>query len=150
MSETNENFDDFLDHVELLGTGALRNQRATTTTTTTATTNTNTRRRRRPRRQATATRTRVTRRARRRPDSGAGAATRRLNPRQQQRRRLRQERIAQDQIHRRIENVNAVSRDEPVSTRGITIRSEAPRLSIYGDEPVALYVFFFCLHPFSH
>lgn len=101
-----------------------------------------TRRQRRVRQETTTNRTRGRTRRQRARGRATHSERRRLNPREEQRRQLRRERLAQEQIHRRIEIVNAAARDEPTTTaRGVAIRSDVPRLSIYGDEPVALYVF---------
>ncbi|UJR26601.1 hypothetical protein I4U23_007921 [Adineta vaga] len=96
-------------------TGGVRNQR---------TTSPNTRSRRRPQQ----------RRRRRTP------APRRPTLLQQQRQRHRRQRTILHQVNRRINNVNTITRNGSLQSDSgnSTIRTEAPRLSIFNGEPIAL------------
>ncbi|CAF1434131.1 unnamed protein product [Adineta ricciae] len=96
-------------------TGGVRNQR---------TTSPNARSRRRP-----------SQRRRRR-----ASAPRRQTPLQQQRQRQRRQQTALNNVTRRIERVNAITRNDSVSSGSSNARSgtETSRLSIFDGEPVAL------------
>ncbi|CAF3722795.1 unnamed protein product [Adineta steineri] len=68
------------------------------------------------------------------------ATTRQPTLRQQQQQRQRRQRRVLHNVNRRIENVNVITRDGSAASnsRAPVIRSEAPRLSIYDAEPIAL------------